>query len=298
MTKRQQVMRGLSRRRYKAIEKRAKRNAISSGGTVDPCGMTVRKVVELCGRGHPISPRVCRVPIKELWRYREFSWDPKKSFEPQGPNYGTWKTLKAWMQSNGWSNSNPLHFSINPQSGVAKVADGNHRLVMGRRLKMKSAPVSFVCRATPSVYEMLRPDWGKTIKQPNPSEETIKRSVAAQKRRNWRMIEGAYAKYFHKNVRAAKKQINQMLHSKEYKHFVRRTGNDPCGAQLKRAPREVKRLLKHVPKHQTGAWELWDTKIRNTYIAVMQCAKDFIFRERVYLRAHGHVLPRLQQGTR
>jgi hypothetical protein len=286
MAKRKYMMQGLTRYRAKAIQKRVQQQS----AWVSPCGLTIRKVADLCNRGYAISDETCRVPVKELWRYREFSWDPKKHFEPQGPNVGTWKTLKGWMQRTKWPDSHPLHFNINPQAGVYKVADGNHRLVMAKRLRMKTAPVVYRCRAGSGIYDMMRPDWGKTIQRPYMTEEQQTKSVTRQKRRNWKMIEGGYAKYNHRNVRASRKHINRMLHSKEYRHYVQtHGGDDRCSEMFRRIPKQQARLLKRIPKEQGAAATVWDRDVRDLYTNVMQCAQQRI--DAVKKRAYADALP-------
>jgi hypothetical protein len=279
------MVRGLTRYKFKAREKREKR---ARWEAVDPCGLSIRRVISLCGKGHRILTGTCRVPVNELWRYREFTWNPRKSFDPHHPNFGTWKGLYEWMKRTQWADSNPLDFTINPQAGVNKVANGNHRLVLAKKLRLKTAPVSYSCKSGLGLDRMLRPDYGKTITRPGITgdEEEVVESISRQKRRNWKMIARAHAKFFHKRLRRARKEINKALHGRAYLHYVRRTGRNPCKAAFDRAILTAAVVAKRVPRAEEGARSMWEERVWEPLKEVMLCINRNSDLEREYVRKH------------
>lgn len=76
-------------------------------------------------------------PFDEVWKYREYNRDIQGNLSEE-----EWADLRDSMKEHGWDKERPLMLLIG-KNGVAKVGEGNHRLIVARELGIDKIPVSF-----------------------------------------------------------------------------------------------------------------------------------------------------------
>jgi hypothetical protein len=173
------------------------------------------------------------------------------------------------MKRTKWADSEPLDFSIVARSGVAKVENGNHRLVLAKNMRLKTAPVTFSCKRLArdvGTYDMMRPDWGV-------AKST--REVGRDPRRNWNKIKGGYAKLYHAKLRPLRKQIERMSRDKLFKTHVARVvkagGSEPCPMPNRRPD--------YIESNQENPSYEWRRLLRE-HENTVECMSRAISRER------------------
>jgi hypothetical protein len=92
-----------------------------------------------------------QIPVQDLIPHREFLWTREKSrggiarvgnknIELRGPE--KWDAMTIDLKINGWDEKEPLYFDIGRRGGQ-KVAEGNHRLTIARKIGIETVPVKF-----------------------------------------------------------------------------------------------------------------------------------------------------------
>jgi len=137
----------------------------------DATNMSVEQVIENWAENNmKARERVYKVPIDQLWPYREYNWNRKNSREGElkvdnittwvwGPI--KWDAIKESMKKEGWKDGSWLTLYIGQEDGSAYLGEGNHRIVIAKELGMKEVLVVYGFRdgkvgksiSTPSQYE-------------------------------------------------------------------------------------------------------------------------------------------------
>lgn len=103
-------------------------------------GMTIREVLDRWSKhGERASYRDHHmVRTDEAWAFREYTW----SRDCSRYDTGQWDDAVEKMERRGWRTAQAAVVSVG-RNGVAKVADGNHRLAIARALGIEEIPVRF-----------------------------------------------------------------------------------------------------------------------------------------------------------
>jgi hypothetical protein len=110
-----------------------------------------------------------KLPVRQLWPIREYTWSRSKArpgyaYNEQGEKVqmegeAKWDAMKRDMKQHGWrGEEQPVLVDIG-KNGKAKVSEGNHRLAIAREIGLREVPVRFFFRQEVGKGEMLcRPD--------------------------------------------------------------------------------------------------------------------------------------------
>jgi hypothetical protein len=78
-------------------------------------------------------------PPSEVWPHREYTWS--RTAARRSPE--EWDALEQSMRERGWNHDEPLILYVG-RDGSSKVGEGNHRLAIAMKLKMRRIPVAFI----------------------------------------------------------------------------------------------------------------------------------------------------------